>query len=282
MTATPNEKPIPNSGTFDLTTFAKNLSDQGIVFGSSNSYKFNTGKLINDSMKGSYQTGSDTPYAAGGPEIVGPDSPITQGMFGEDVPAGVKWGDYDEWLNATFPKQGSVLKKTLKQAGYSSWSAALKGASFNPNVPVANFITARAEQNIGDASGSGSRNGPYATTSTSVALSSESQAAATLDQMYQQELGRTADDKEIAAFKKALNAAQMQAPSKTVTKGVTAGRNSTTQSVTDGGFDPTRFARQYAQSQEGFGERYAGITFMDALDKAISSPDSLDQMAGNL
>ena len=277
-----NDKPA-NQGTFDLPAFAKSLAEQGIVLGSSNTYTFNTGKLINNSMKGTYQTGADkTPYVPGGPEIVGPDSPITQGMFGEEVPPGVKWGDYDEWLNATFPQQGSVLKKTLKQAGYSSWSAALKGASFNPNVPVANFITARAEQNIGDASGSGSKNGPYATTSTSVALSSESQAAATLDQMYQQELGRTADDKEIAAFKKALNAAQMKAPSKTVTKGVTAGRNSTTQSVTDGGFDPTRFARQYAQSQEGFGERYAGITFMDALDKAISSPDSLDQMAGNL
>ena len=128
----------------------------------------------------------------------------------------------------------------------------------------------------------GGASGPYATTATSVALSSESQAAATLDQMYQQELGRTADDKEIAAFKKALNAAQMKAPSKTVTKGVSAGRNSSTQSLTTGGFDPTRFAREYAQSQEGFSERYAGITFMDALDKAITSPDSLDQMAGNL
>jgi hypothetical protein len=264
-------------GTFDLNQAAAALAAQGLVFGSSDSYTFNTGqsKPLLSPQRG-WMSGESSPV------LVGPGSPIGVGIYGEQVPGNVTWGDYDEWLGATNPEQASALKKTLKQAGYSSWSSALKGASFNPDVPVANFIMSRAEQNVGDASGSGSRNGPYATTSTSVALSSESQAAATLDQMYQQELGRTADDKEIAAFKKALNAAQMQAPSKTVTKGVTAGRNSTTQSVTESGFDPTRFARQYAQSQEGFGERYAGITFMDALDKAISSPDSLDQMAGNL
>lgn len=262
--------------TFDFGAFAAQFlaNNPGST---SSDYQFNTGatKPGLPPKRGSMGTGPQ-------PVLAGLKSPVEVGVFGEQVPENVTWGDYDEWLAATSPAQATVLKKTLKAAGYSSWTSALKGASFNPNVPVASFIQERANLNVGDVSGPGGKGGPYQTSATSATLSSETQAAATLDQVYLQELGRTADDKEIAAFKKALNAAQMKAPSKTVTKGVTAGRNSTTQTVTTGGFDPTRFAREYAQSQEGFGERYAGITFMDALDKAISSPDSLDQMAGNL
>lgn len=274
MTNAAEEKPVVP--TMDFGAFAENWLKLNPGSAASD-YTFNTGatKPGLPPKRGSMGTGPQ-------PVMAGLKSPVGTGVFGETVPESVTWGDYDEWVAATNPAQAKSLKKVLRQAGYSSWTSALKGASFNPNVPLGDFIMSRANDNVGEVKGGAGSGGPYQTSATSVSLSSESQAAATLDQVYQQELGRTADDKEIAAFKKALNAAQMKAPSKTVTSGVTSGRNSTSQSTTTGGFDPTRFAREYAQSQEGFGERYAGITFMDALDKAITNPDSLDQMAGNL
>lgn len=235
---------------------------------------FNTG-LIGPGSGGN----TGIPYTAGSALMANADTAVPTEYLGEDYSGPIPtWGDYDVWLRVNQPEQYDGLKKLMKAAKYSSWSSVLKGATFT-NTPIMEFLTEQVDAAGADGSGG---SGPYSTKTSNVSLSSESSAAATLDQMYQQELGRTATDKEIAAFKKALNAQQMASPSTSVTKGVSAGKSSTSNSVTTTGFDPTRFARQYAQSQEGFGERYAGITFMDALDKAISSPDSLDQMAGNL
>ena len=238
--------------------------------------KFNTG-LIGPGSGGN----TGIPYTAGSALMANADTAVPDEYLGEDYSGPIPtWGDYDVWLRVNQPEEYNGLKKLMKAAKYSSWSSVLKGATFT-NTPIMEFLTEQVDTASAAGIG-GTGSGPYSTKTSNVSLSSDSSAAATLDQMYQQELGRTATDEEIAAFKKALNAQQMASPSTSVTKGVSAGRSSTSNSVTTTGFDPTRFARQYAQSQEGFGERYAGITFMDALDKAISSPDSLDQMAGNL
>jgi len=246
--------------------------------GAGSGNKFNTG-LISQSTAGGY---TGIPASVGAPTAImaTADSKVPMDFLGQGYNGPVPtWGEYDMWLKVNAPDQYAGVKKMMKAGKYSSWSSVLKAAAFT-NAPVFEFLQDQAATIGAGGSGTG---GPYTTSQTNVSLSSESQAAATLDQMYQQELGRTADDKEIAAFKKALNAAQMQSPSKSVTSGFRSGSGSSSSSTkTTGGFDPTRFAREYAQSQEGFGERYAGITFMDALDKAISSPNTLDQMAGNL
>lgn len=254
----------------------KSKQNGGSTQSATGSGTFNTG-LIGPGSGGN----TGIPYTAGTALMANADTAVPIEYLGEDYNGPIPtWGDYDVWLRVNQPEQYDGLKKIMKAAKYSSWSSVLKGATFT-STPIMEFLTEQAETASAAGLG-GAGSGPYTTKTSNVSLSSESSAAATLDQMYQQELGRTATDKEIAAFKKALNAQQMSSPSTSVTNGVSAGRSSTSKSVTTTGFDPTRFARQYAQSQEGFGERYAGITFMDALDKAISSPDSLDQMAGNL
>ena len=100
-----------------------------------------------------------------------------------------------------------------------------------------------------------------------------------LDQAFTQYLGRTATDEEVATWQELLNQAQRQNP--TVTRSVPGG--GVTNVTTTGGFEPTRFAREYAQSQEGYAERYAALNFMNSLDRVLSGGgNALDEFAETL
>ena len=129
---------------------------------------------------------------------------------------------------------------------------------------------------------SSSAGGPYSSKSTSIDLSSPTEAATIIDQAFLSELGRTASDKEVAAFQKALNLAQKGSPTITTESGNRAAGGTTSTSTSTGKFDPTRFAMRYAQSQEGASEYYAGTTFMNVINKLISQPDLYDKSAGEV
>ena len=247
----------------------------GILNTSTSQISFNTGLIDTIGGAGGYTGIPVTPSK----QVVRYATPDTAIDPSKPVgPTNPTWADYDIWLQANDQEQYVGLRKTMKAAGYSSWSSVLKGASFTGS-PINDFLAEQVQtrQSLGLGTGSGS-GGPYTTRTSNVSLSSESAAGATLEPAYQSELGRGATDAEIKKFQKQLNAQQMAAPSESVTHGTSAGRSSTSQSTTTTGFDPTRFARQYAQSQEGYAERYAGLTFMDILDKTISDPNALDQI----
>jgi hypothetical protein len=128
----------------------------------------------------------------------------------------------------------------------------------------------------------GSGGGPFSSTQTSINLSTESQAGNILDANFDEQLGRTSTDAEAQDFQKALNEQQRQNPSVSTQKGYSSGSNTTSTSTSSGQFDPTRFAREYASQQDGADERYAGQTFMDILDLAISKPNAISEMLGSV
>lgn len=184
--------------------------------------------------------------------------------------------------------KGSLeLMKLVKAAGYSSWEDALAGAANDPmraQRGYMDFLRERAEQakalglDLDGSGGGGGGDGPFSYTTTTATVFDESNAAALADQVWQQELGRMATDDEIRAFQKALNVYQRSQPATSSVTGVQSGNNRTQNQVNETGFDPTRFATEYARSRPDYAEHYAGVQFMDLLDKAISEPNALDDL----
>lgn len=184
-----------------------------------------------------------------------------------------------------------VLNKLVKDGGFSSWEEAINTAALDPEKGSRSwrdYLTQHAEKyqafmkanGTVDGSGSGSGDGPYSYSDTNTKVDTQSSAAAIIDQTFQSELGRMATEDEINAFTKALNKVQAANPSSTVTSGTQSGNNRTSQTTTTAAFDPTRFAQEWAQSRPEYAETQAATTFMDLLDKAIASPNALDQMIG--
>lgn len=200
------------------------------------------------------------------PQTATPNA-IVPGPDGRPLQGNPTWADYDKWLYVNDRKSYESLSKSLKAAG-TTWGGLLELASYS-QAPVFDVLDQLAAEGDG-------RGGGGSSTSVQVNLSSESQAAAILDQSLQRELGRMATPREIKAFQRALNDAQSQNP--TVTRTTSGGGAS--RSTTTGGFDYQRFALEYAQSQPEYAENFAATTFMDLLDKTISSPTRIDQILG--
>lgn len=128
----------------------------------------------------------------------------------------------------------------------------------------------RSGQRPGGAGGGGG-GGPTTTRqiSESVNLTDPGTARTLLKNSLTEYLGRDATDKEQQAFLRALNAAEEQAP--TVTEAVTTttpGAGTATvrsRTMTRGGFNPSTFAQEYAQSQEGAAEYQAATSLLDTF-----------------
>ena len=161
-----------------------------------------------------------------------------------------------------------ILEEKLQMTKFSSWDSFLESASYS-GMPWDEYLDYRVEVDSGMyGAGGGGGGGP----TTQIYLSSESQAAQMLDQAFTQYLGRTASDEEVSTWTELLNEAQRANPAVTTSSGGTV--------TTEGQFDPTRFAREYSQSQEGYMERYAAVNFMGALDGLLSGGgNALDEFS---
>jgi len=167
---------------------------------------------------------------------------------------------------ANAPGTLDLLEKQFEAAGFTSLEEALVSASLDKQSGTRSFEEYWAERAknpyiqelVAERERGRGGGGP----TSQVNLSSESEAGALLDQVFTNYLGRTATDEEVQEWQKVLNQAQMANPVRN-----TGGTNS----VTSGGFDTTRFAREYAQSQEGYAERFAAVNFMSALDSALQN-----------
>lgn len=105
--------------------------------------------------------------------------------------------------------------------------------------------------------------------SESVNLTDPGTARTLLKNSLTQYLGRDATDKEQATFMRALNAAEERSP--TVTEAVTTttpGKGTSmvrSRTKTRGGFNPSTFAQEYAQGQEGAAEYQAATSLLDTF-----------------
>jgi hypothetical protein len=120
----------------------------------------------------------------------------------------------------------------------------------------------------------------FSTTSRSVAISNEGDAKATLNNAYEQMLGRRASDKELAVFQKALNDLEGRNATVTNTSGTsrtTKGNTSTSQSSkTVGGFNAGQFAQDWARSRPEYAETFAATNFMSVIDNMTRGGASLE------
>ncbi len=186
--------------------------------------------------------------------------------------------------------QAIANEKLAKAAGYPSFEDAIRAAASDPERATRTwreFLVAQAQawkdagvDFLQEGGGGGGGGGPFSYSDTTISLSSLSEAGAIADQVYQSELGRRASDEEIRAFHKALNAAQKRNPSTSTTTGVASGSSRTSTTQSRSGFNPERFAVEYAQSNPEYAETFAATTFMQVLDKAIAQPNALDELIG--
>ena len=128
----------------------------------------------------------------------------------------------------------------------------------------------REAQKTGGTGGGGGGGGPFRSENTVVNLTNSQKAQEILNNALSVALGRRASASENRAFLAALNLREQENPTKTVTEGVSSGRNSTSSTTTTGGFDNVAFADKFARSQEGYAEYQAATTQMDNFIQALT------------
>jgi hypothetical protein len=120
----------------------------------------------------------------------------------------------------------------------------------------------------------------FSTSTRTVNQSSRTDAKATLNNAYQQMLGRMANNKELAAFQKALNDLESKNATVSSLSGTTTskgGTSSTSQTVrTTGGFNAGQFAQDWARSRPEYAETFAATTFMGVIDEMSRGGASLE------
>ena len=112
---------------------------------------------------------------------------------------------------------------------------------------------------------------------------STSSAAADITQAYKSELGYEPGAADIAKYRKAVNAAAKGEPatyvgSTTTSPGKGGVDTQTTKATSGTGFDPTRFAIEYARSNSDYAENYAARTFINLVDQALTDPNRIGQV----
>jgi len=131
---------------------------------------------------------------------------------------------------------------------------------------------AKAAQSENSASGGGA--GPTSGTSSSVSLTSQTEAHALLNNALTGALGRRANDADVQDFLAMLNGAEQDNPQETSwtndpgQEGV--GQRQT--STSSGGVDAGQLAENFAEKQPGYDAYQRDSTYMNAFLQAIDSP----------
>jgi hypothetical protein len=188
-------------------------------------------------------------------------------------------------------------KKQLDQVttayfGHNRWDPSWQDNVWEQAIQVSANAKAYANQNVtpvdafqmivsdmagasgggrGKGGGGGGGGGPTTTTttSTSISLTDPGSARALVNKSLTDYLGREASESEQEKFMQALNAAERRNP--TVTRQTTRsvpGRGTSTvtqEAETRQGFNPSTFAQEYAQSQEGAAEYQAATNLLDVF-----------------
>ncbi len=189
-----------------------------------------------------------------------------------------------QYMDVNDPKSWNMYKQILADRGYSTDYASVQAQAQRAAIWAANgysqgksiFDFFVALPPSGNAAG-----GPRSQTNRVVSLSNRGDAAATLNNAYQQMLGRMATDKEVKAFQKALNDLEGKNPSVTSSTSVNDGSNASYSTKTTGGFNASQFAADWAMSRPEYAETFAATTFMDVVENLVNSGPSLEGRVSN-
>lgn len=115
----------------------------------------------------------------------------------------------------------------------------------------------------------------HTSTSTSVHLSTITEAKGVLDQVFKKQLGRAVTDREAKNFLGALQGQERANPSVSKTTTVTdpSGNSTSTGTSTDAGFDPSQYAQDYSRQKYGreIDTRTIGVDYYHAALQAIGA-----------
>lgn len=191
-------------------------------------------------------------------------------------------------LNANDQKVLDYIKKNIpygKQMTYKSlWergvglanSAAQQGINITPLQALEDLLlteNGKDGSSSGGGGGGGGGGGAYSQTSVAYSLTDPETAERLVNASLQTYLGRDASAKERSAFYRALNAYEQRNPTITNSAGVSgSGGHTSSTSNTRGGANPTQFAEDWAQSQEGAGEFRASTELLDTFMSALDNP----------
>lgn len=217
------------------------------------------------------------------------DPPVYVGFHGEHeaqgpgtLPASSVLAQFYQWDDTERAQWG----KRLYTAGLikdpndwdgqlAGWKAAVQGASdyyvsAGKHITPWGFMDLKQEQAAGPPQ-------PHTSTSTSVNLPSKSDAAAAIQAMFKNELGREATDGEIDRYSSMMLAQYRKNPNKTVTTSTTNadGTNTTSNSLQSGGFNPQGWLEDQAQADPEYGAYQASTTYFNALQQAIGAGANL-------
>jgi hypothetical protein len=98
---------------------------------------------------------------------------------------------------------------------------------------------------------------------------------------YKAELGMEPGQADIAAYQKAVNLAAKKEPAVyTATTTTAPGKGgitstSTSAAISQTGFDPTRFAVEFARSNPQYAENFAARNFMGLIEASLNDPNRI-------
>lgn len=236
--------------------------------------RFGIPRLTAEEASQGVYMGSKYGYQAGAKQ------PITI-ISDEFVPMEEAWGGYASLSNEALRELSNILQ--IKAGTRNPNPEELKGL-YADGILAANYITRNTGRRVTaiealrefyvdkkdiyglDREGkSGGGRGGYSGPVTQTRLTDPTTAESLLDTSLKNYLGRAATKREKSEFLRALN--QYEAENPTVTTPMGKGA-----SVTTGGAQPTVFAEQFAQAQEGAAEYQAATTYLDAFLGALGNP----------
>lgn len=170
----------------------------------------------------------------------------------------------------------SLYKKGLNVSAYLFQNGGKRVDPISATVMMLQQQQAMAKQAGMGGGGAGGVSSSTQTTK-SLNLTDPTSARKLVNDSLSQYLGRSATKQEQQAFMKALNAQERMNPTVTQQSSTTTsggGRSATSSTVmSQGGFNPSAFAEEYARGMEGSGEYQAATgllnTFISALGEAV-------------
>lgn len=172
------------------------------------------------------------------------------------------------WQDGVWEQAIQVSANSVAYGNKGDWVDPVTAFNF-----VINDMAMAGGGAAGSASGTGGGGYSGPTTSTQVSksenLTNPSTARSLIKQSLTSYLGRDATDDEQNSFLKALNTAEKRSPSvtksvSTTTPGVGTSRTES-ETSSRGGFNPSTFAEEYAQGQEGAAEFQAATNLLDTF-----------------
>lgn len=184
------------------------------------------------------------------------------------------WYGKGRWDPSWIPK---FYKRAADASAYAYANAGQKLTPLDMFDSILQGTPGRTSAGSGGGGGGGGGGGISESmqVATSVNLTDPSSARKLVDDALTNYLGRAATSEEQKAFQKALNMQERQSPTVTTQRAKTTasgGKAMTVSSTeTEGGFNPSTFAEEFARGQQGAGEYQAATTYLNTFIDSLKA-----------